>query len=352
MTDLVSNDEQVPEVKKAKNELAITALIEKQSLPELFGVRDNEVPKVLALVEQIETVSRSIVFDITTKKGQATCRSLAAKIASAKKTLDQAGKEKKDQYTVFTQRIDEDRRLTKDRLQSLQDEIRLPLTQMEEREKQRIEALKNRVEEIVNIPFDDLITSEQAQKHLDKLEQIIVDESFQEYFDEASMKKQLMMTKLNTLRDNLFNAELAKLEADRIAKEREEQERLIREEQIAIQAAENARKQAFLEQSQREQALLAEQKRREQQLQQEAIERENLLRKEIEAQQALERKRLADEQARIAQEKALAENKAHRHAVFFAIKDSFVREGFDEETAKRLVHLIHGGKISHVAINF
>lgn len=351
MTDLVSTQKAVA-TKKPKNELAITALIQKESLPELFGERENETPKVLFLIEQIENVSRSIAFDVTTKEGKATCRSLATKIANAKNALDKAGKHKKDQHTVFTQRIDEDRRLARERLQTLQDEVRLPLTKIEEREKARIASLQERVAEITSIPFDDLLTSEQVQKYLDKLAQIVVDDSFQEYLDEASMKKQIAMNKLNSLRENYLNAELAKQEADRVAKEREQQERLMREEQIAIEAAENARKQAILDQQRREQELLQQQQRREQELQRQAIERENALRKEIEMQQAAERQRQALEQAQIAQQQALAENKAHRHAVFFDVKDSFVREGFDEETAKRLVHLIHGGKISHVTINF
>ena len=72
------------------------------------------------------------------KQGQATCRSLAAKVASAKATLDKAGKAKKDEYTVYTKLIDQDRNFAKERLQKLQDEIRAPLTEIEEREKQRI----------------------------------------------------------------------------------------------------------------------------------------------------------------------------------------------------------------------
>ena len=118
-------------------EKALSIIIQREDLPQLFGKRVESQAAIEEVISKIETESRSITFDINTKDGQATCRSLAAKIASAKSTLDKAGKAKKDEYTVTTKLIDADRNLAKSRLQALQDEIRQPLTALEQREAQR-----------------------------------------------------------------------------------------------------------------------------------------------------------------------------------------------------------------------
>lgn len=63
---------------------------------------------------------------------------MARKVASSKTAFDAHGKELKEQYTVITSKIDADRKLFRDQCDALRDEIRKPLTDWENLEKQRV----------------------------------------------------------------------------------------------------------------------------------------------------------------------------------------------------------------------
>ena len=91
-----------------------------------------------SLFDRIAEQARSVVPDLSTDKGRKAIASMARKVASSKTAFDAHGKELKEQYTAITSKIDADRKLFRDQCDALRDEIRKPLTDWENADKQRI----------------------------------------------------------------------------------------------------------------------------------------------------------------------------------------------------------------------
>ena len=339
-------------------EKALTIITQREDLPQLFGKRIENQAAIEEIISKIETESRSITFDITTKEGQATCCSLAAKIASAKSTLDKAGKAKKDEYTVTTKLIDADRNLAKSRLQALQDEIRQPLTELEQREKQRKAQHEANLSSLgfVDVQAHDHVGSDLIKERIVFLENTVIDDSWEEY------KSQALETKDNALRilrpelERVKKREDEQAELARLRERQAQREQQEREERIAREAAAKAK--ADAERQAQQVAQEAERKERE------AKEREARLvaekeaaelRAKQQAEDAARREREAIEAERLEAERLEAKrqaNKKHREAIFFKAKDDLVAGGIDEEVAKQVIKLIHAGKVGNVTIKF
>lgn len=337
-------------------EKALTIITQREDLPQLFGKRIENQAAIEEVVSKIEFESRSITFDIETKEGQATCRSLAAKIASAKSTLDKAGKARKDEYTVTTKLIDADRNLTKSRLQALQDEIRQPLTELEQREKQRQAQHEANLDEIVDLSALVGASSSAISERLTALQDKVIGDDWQEYKSQALEAKDFS---LKALRSQLAEtkqredeqAELARLRAEQAQREQQErEERIAREATAKAQADAERQAQQIAQESERKER---EAKEREARLiaEKEAAE----LRAKQQAEDAAKRERDAIEAERLEAERLEAKrqaNKKHRDAIFIQAKDDLIAGGIDEETAKQVIKLIHASKISNVTIKF
>ena len=339
-------------------EKALTIIVQREDLPQLFGKRiENQAP-IEEIITKIETESRSITFDIETKEGQATCRSLAAKIASAKSTLDKAGKARKDEYTVTTKLIDADRNVVKDRLQKLQDEVRQPLTELEQREKQRQAQHELNLAALgyVDTQAHDHVGSDLIKERIEFLENTVINDSWEEY------KSQALETKdnaLRVLRPELERvkkredeqAELARLRAEQAQREQKErEERIAREATAKANADAERQAQQIAQESERKER---EAKEREARL---IAEKESAeLRAKQQAEDAAKRERDAIEAERLEVERLEAKRKSdkkHRDAIFIQAKDDLIAGGIDEETAKQVIKLIHASKVSNVTIKF
>ena len=339
-------------------EKALTIITQREDLPQLFGKRVENQAAIEEVISKIETESRSITFDINTKDGQATCRSLAAKIASAKSALDKAGKAKKDEYTVTTKLIDADRNLTKSRLQALQDEIRQPLTELEQREAQRKAQHEANLAALgyVDIQAHDHVGSDLIKERIEFLENTVISDSWEEYKSQALEVKDNALRVLRPEFERVKNredeqAELARLRAEQAHREQQE-----REERIAREATAKAK--ADAERQAQQVAQEAERKEREAKEREARLiaEKESAeLRAKQQAEDAARREREAIEAERLEAERLEAKRQAdkkHREAVFFKAKDDLVAGGIDEETAKAVIKLIHTNKISNVTIKF
>ena len=337
-------------------EKALSIIIQREDLPQLFGKRIENQAAIEEVISKIETESRSITFDIETKEGQATCRSLAAKIASAKSTLDKAGKAKKDEYTVTTKLIDADRNIVKDRLQKLQDEIRQPLTELEQRETQR--KAQHEINLSMISDFTDLVGAQSSaiSERITTLQDKVIGDEWEEYKAEALESKDSVLKALRTEFEMVKQREDEQAELSRLRAEQVQREQQEREERIAKEAT--AKAQADAERQAQQVAQEAERKERE------SKEREARLIAEKEAAElrakqqvidAAKRERDAIEAERLEAERLEAKrqaNKKHRDAVFIQAKDDLTANGIDEEIAKQVIKLIHANKIGNVTIKF
>lgn len=346
--------------------------------------------------------------DGSTAASRATLVSLAHKVARSKTALDDMGKTLTEEWRVRTNAVNEERRMIRERLDALKEEIRAPVTEFEQREKNRIQAHEDALLEIISL--GDLphgCGRDEIENRLHALGDM-QPRNWDEFATKATREKERAYAVLTAA----LAAELARkreqVELARLRSEAEARERKEREERIAAEAAEKARLEAErkAQEEQEKAARAAEEQRKaleraqdaaaeaerarieaEQRAAKEAAEaearaqreREDAERKLIAAQkEAAEREeKLKAESAARAKaaaeaERALMEAHARRDVlrraqeaearardienktkVLIEIKEAMMKHAeIDEATAKAVTRAIHGGKIPHVRVEF
>ena len=132
------------------SEVTDLVVIEKSNAMAVFTSSEQLDP----LIAAIESEARSLVPDVTTKKGRDAIASMAHKVARSKTYIDNAGKDLVAELKALPKQIDESRRLVRERLDALKDEVRRPLTEWEA-EQERIAAEKAAEEERLRIEAEE-----------------------------------------------------------------------------------------------------------------------------------------------------------------------------------------------------
>lgn len=333
------------------SEIMDLVVIEKKNAMAVFTNNDQLDP----LIELIEKEARSLVPDVTTKKGRDAIASMAHKVARSKTYIDNAGKDLVAELKALPKQIDESRRVARERLDALKDEVRRPLTEWEA-EQARIAAEKAAEEERMRIEAEQKAALEALRKQV-----------------EVDHEMALLM-------NDAFDREQAEKKAEA------ERQRIAREEEIARQAEEKAKREAA-EKAQREidaasarerEAILAkeraERERIEAQQRAEREQREAAERAEREKQAAVEAERRkaqeeADrirreaeqrEQARLAEEKRKADEQArreadvkHRKALGVeVVKALMANTSLTRDQAIEVLTAVKDGRIPHTGISY
>lgn len=333
------------------SEIMDLVVIEKKNAMAVFTNNDQLDP----LIEAIEKEARSLVPDVTTKKGRDAIASMAHKVARSKTYIDNAGKDLVAELKALPKQIDESRRVVRERLDALKDEVRRPLTEWEE-EQARIAAEKAAEEERQRIEAEQKAALEALRKQV-----------------EADHEMALLMDK-DIDRERADKA--AEAERQRIA--REEEIKRLAEEKAKREAAEKAQREIDAAAARERKAILAkeraERERIEAQQRAEREQREAAERAEREKQAAVEAERRkaqeeADrirreaeqrEQARLAEEKRKADEQArreadvkHRKAVGTEIvKALLANTSLTRDQAIEVLTAIKDGNIPHTGISY
>ncbi|MBC2613148.1 MULTISPECIES: hypothetical protein [Citrobacter] len=276
------------------SEVTDLVVIEKSSAMAVFTNNEQLDP----IIEKIEKEARSLVPDVSTKKGRDAIASMAHKVARSKTYIDNAGKDLVAELKALPKQIDESRRIVRERLDALKDEVRRPLTEWEA-EQERIkaeEAAKIKAEEDrKRFESDHEIALLMNEKHDREAKEKAEEAERQRLAHEEELKRQA--------------AEQAKREAEEkaaaelaAAKKREEDAIAAKAqaELLAKQAQERA------EQEAKDAAAKAEAEKKA------AIEAEQ--RKAQEEADRIKREAEAKESARLAEEKRKADEQAKREA--------------------------------------
>lgn len=259
------------------SEIMDLVVIDKKNAMAVFTNNDQLDP----LIEAIEKEARSLVPDVTTKKGRDAIASMAHKVARSKTYIDNAGKDLVAELKALPKQIDESRRVVRERLDALKDEVRRPLTEWEA-EQERIKA----EEAMLALHAEALAMNEEFDRQLAAR-------------IESDHEMALLM-------NDAFDREQAEKKAEA------ERQRIAREEEIKRQAEEKAKREA----EEKHRAELEASARREAE---ERAAKERAERERIEAQQRAERDRIAaeqkaeaDKQAAIEAERRKAQEEADR----------------------------------------
>lgn len=247
--------------------------------------------------------------------------SLAAKVTKTKTYVEGIGKEIAADLKKLPKLVDESRKLIKDQLDKLSEEVRKPATDWEIADKKRQEA-----EELARImPYLHAEALEMNAEH----DRLIAEKEAQRIAHEEELKKQA--------------AEQARLEAERKAQQeieaaaqrereaKEVAERAEREKQEAIQRAEQEAKEAQ-ERAERDKQAAIEAERK----------------KAHEAEQA----RLAEEERKRQEDAKRQEDKEHRRALNKEALQALVSNGVDVKLATEIIILVASNQIPHMTMNY
>ncbi|HBY8816968.1 TPA: hypothetical protein MJC67_005521, partial [Klebsiella pneumoniae] len=276
------------------SEIMDLVVIEKKNAMAVFTNNDQLDP----LIEAIEKEARSLVPDVTTKKGRDAIASMAHKVARSKTYIDNAGKDLVAELKALPKQIDESRRVVRERLDALKDEVRRPLTEWEA-EQERIKA-------------------EEAMLAL-HVEALAMNEDFDRQLAARIESDHEMALLMNDAFDREQAEKKAETERQRIA--REEEIKRLAEEKVKREAAEQAQREIDAAAAREREAILAKERaEREQREAVEQAEREKQAAVEAERRKSQEEadriRREAEqrEQARLAEEKRKADEQARREA--------------------------------------
>ncbi|NCB58251.1 MAG: hypothetical protein EOM46_12290 [Gammaproteobacteria bacterium] len=372
-------------------------VIEKSNAMAVFTTKEQLDP----IIEAIEKEARSLVPDVSTKKGRDAIASMAHKVARSKTYIDNAGKDLVAELKALPKQIDESRRLVRERLDALKDEVRRPLNEWEQAEDERKQALQQRLSDLRALAdvIDDAgnyLPSTDIQYRLGEAKAVTLGDTWQEFATEAGVAKDATVQKLEAAVIVAKQHEDQAAELERLRKDAEEKARRDHEERLKREAAEAARREAELkaqverEEAARREAELkakAEQAERDRIAAQERAEREAKeaqertaklaqeareqaerekqeaiaaeQRKAQEAADKVRREAEAKEAARLAEERRIADeaarraaNVAHQKRINNEAKDDFVKGGIPEEFARKAVELLAKRQVRNGSINY
>ncbi|HBZ0852739.1 TPA: hypothetical protein MJC53_12115 [Klebsiella pneumoniae] len=322
------------------SEIMDLVVIEKKNAMAVFTNNDQLDP----LIEAIEKEARSLVPDVTTKKGRDAIASMAHKVARSKTYIDNAGKDLVAELKALPKQIDESRRVVRERLDALKDEVRRPLTEWET-EQERIKA-----EEAMNaLHAEALAMNEEFDRQL--VARIESDHEMALLMNDAFDREQADKAAEAERQRIAHEEEIKRLAATAAAREVEQRAQREREEAAHREAVLKAQ----AEQAERDR-IAAEQKAEADK--KAAVEAER--RKAQEEADRIRREAEQREQARLAEEKRKADEQArreadvkHRKTVGTDIVKALVaKTSLTRDQAVEVLTAIKDGNIPHTRISY
>lgn len=343
------------------SEITDLVVIEKTNALAVFTNQEQLDP----LIEAIEKEARSLVPDLSTKKGRDAIASMAHKVARSKTYIDNAGKDLVAELKALPKQIDESRRLVRERLDALKDEVRRPLTEWEaEQERIKAEEAMNAMHAEALVMNENIDLQRAIQYESDHEMALLMNEKIDREREEARQKAE-QAKREHEERIKREAEEKVRREADEAAKreieaaaarEREAtlaKERAEREAKELAEKAEHDRIEAE-QRAEREKKEAAEKAERDKQ---QAIAEEQ--RKAHEEAERIKRENEQKEQARLAEEKRIkdeearrAADKEHRKIVNNKALQDLIAAGVPEECAKLCITAIAKGNITAISINY
>lgn len=359
----------------AKTESQSTELIVLDKLTPAAIFAPGGVDDILA---KIAREVRSQPTDISSKAGREAVASLAYKVARSKTALDKMGKDLGDANYKAWKAITAERAKIEKELDDLRDEVRKPLTDWENAEKNRIAAHEAALIAIEDMGrFDFPPAADDIKYRLDALI-CLPPREWQEFAKRAADLEQSVIAALNgryeeAVKREAEAAELARLRAEEIARQQKERDdriaaeaaeiaRIAAENKAAREAAEAARKvevERLLIEQEKAAALAkaakaeAERKAAAEKAELDAKEAAEAAEKRQAAAIDAERKRVADEAASAAAEIAKRNaDTAHKSKINTEVLAALVALGLDPALGKAVITAIVKGKVPHTKIEY
>lgn len=344
------------------------------------------------------------VPDLTTVKGRARIASLAATVSKSKKAVETPGRDYLKRLKEMPKVVEAELREFVTKMDNLRDATRKPLTDWEQAELARTDKHVDGIQDIKDsLAFEGTPTASTVTQVIAALEQVPMDDSWEEFLPEAAQVKDQTLVKLRTLLTERTQYEAEQAELVRLRAEAEAQAQRDRDAEIARAAAEQVRLQAEQQAqaerdaaSRREQELIdqaaaAQRATAQAALDAEAAAERQRMQLELQAEQArtaaaqaeasrlaaeqraeqeriaaVRRQEEAVEQARLAelsrqtaeaeeahrQQKLREADQAHKVRIMGAAKEALMSMNITEELAKAIVLKIARREVPNITIQF
>ena len=312
-----------------------------------------------SLIKEIEAEIGAHEVDLETDKGRKAVASLAFGIAKQKTAIDAAGKDLNEDHRKAISRVDAIRRDVRVKLDDLRDVARKPLTEWEQREKERAEYANSArllFKQATSLPATTQLGDIDVWR--DKVKSIdVTAEAFGSQLEQVQAEQDSALTAIAETESALKKAEEERIELERLRAEAAKKEAAEREAREKAEAERLERERIEAAERRAAEAAAAEERRKAQ----ESIDAAN--REREEAAKALEAERekaaaakRAEEEAKAKAEREAAEREAdqkHRSSVMKAAKEAIMDHGgVDEESAKKIVLAIVAGSVPAVTLRF
>lgn len=222
----------VPSI-KVEEDYSVT-VVNKASLLNFFKDGAN----LDGLYNVVESKARALVADVTTKEGVSQIKSTARQIASIKKRVDDIGKDVVAELKDLPKQIDANRKKWREDMEALQEEIRKPVTEIENRQAE-IEEIRATHGKLV------LSGSEEIKAAIESIEKIeLTGDKWKESLEDATAAVTAEKGALEVMLNAALKKEAEARELEELRKKQEEAERIIREQKIREEAERRAREEA------------------------------------------------------------------------------------------------------------
>lgn len=305
------------------------------------------------LIEAVREKVDAFEHNLTTAKGRAETKTLAANVSKAKTMLDGLGKKLTEKQKAEIKIVDNSRKKMRDQLDELRDKARAPLTEWEEAEDKRVKLIQQNMEYIEGfMRLDENPTAKVYQGKLEDLVAFQLHERFGERQFEAEDKKSRAIV---FLEDRVNLCKKSEAEKEELEALRAEKEARAREDQAE---ADRVRKAEI------EEELIRQENERLEQVKNDAV---NDAKAEVEAAkekakkaewaaeqaEANARKKLeAEKEKELAEAKAREENAIHNREIKTEVKNAMIDLGIPEKDAINLIVAICKNEVPHISIRF
>ncbi len=307
---------------------------------------------VEAIISKLEAEVRATDRDMTTDAGREAIKSLAYNVARSKTALDEMGKELVADIKKQSGAIDAERRVIRERLDALRDEVRRPLTAWEAAETDRVDGHERAIVFLIESPrnFPTPPTVSEIRARIAAVADIC-SRQWDEFHERAEAAATEANAALNVMLTAAIQAEADAAELAELRKLKAE-----RDERDAMEAFQKAQDERMRREADEKAAADAE--RAEQEKARDIARAEQAARDaEAAAAKAVEDERQRVANAKAAEEAATAKreaNKRHRTKVHVEIFADLIAAGLPNsaELAERIVAAIDAGSIRHVSITY
>lgn len=285
----------VPSI-KVEEDYSVT-VVNKASLLSFFKDGAN----LDGLYNVVQAKARALVADVTTADGVSKIKSTARQIASIKKRVDDIGKDVVAELKDLPKQIDANRKKWREDMEALQEEIRKPVTEIENRQAE-IEEIRATHGKLALSGSEEI---KAAIETLDKIE--LTGDKWKESLEDATAAVTAEKGALEVMLNAALKKEAEARELEELRKKQEEADRIIREQKIKEEAERRAREQA-------EAQAAAERERHRQEMERAEREKQEAERKAAEAEKARKEAEEREAEARRNQATASVDNGAQATA--------------------------------------